>query len=172
MLGPAVLLDNPKYPHNLGQIVRACACYGVSELFWTGDRINLRGNGRKARLPREERLRKYRSVSYGRVEPLDEFHFLGRVPVAVEIRNTFQFLPTFEHPEDALYLFGPEDGSLSKRLISQAHAHIVIPTRFCLNLAASVYTVLYDREFKRLAKGETPLSFELGELAGLGADCL
>jgi tRNA C32,U32 (ribose-2'-O)-methylase TrmJ len=38
---PAVALIDPKYPHNVGAALRACSCWGVGQLWWTGDRVTL-----------------------------------------------------------------------------------------------------------------------------------
>ena len=157
---PAVLVENPKYEHNLGSIVRACACFGISSLYWTGDRIDLASTGRKTRLPREERLAGYRSVTWERIRTSDFDRITqGRIPIAVEARTDFQSLVFFEHPSNPLYLFGPEDGGLSSALYSQAHAHVVIPTRYCVNLAAAVYITLYDAQAKAVLRGVAPLQF-------------
>jgi tRNA(Leu) C34 or U34 (ribose-2'-O)-methylase TrmL len=53
----------------------------------------------------------------------------------------------------ALYVFGPEDGSLGRATLAQCHRFLVIPTRHCVNLSAAVYTVLYDRHAKRVHDG-------------------
>ena len=51
-------------------------------------------------------------------------------------------------------MFGPEDGSLSKGDLAACHRFVRIPTNSCLNLAAAVNVVLYDRLAKRsLAAG-------------------
>jgi tRNA(Leu) C34 or U34 (ribose-2'-O)-methylase TrmL len=63
----------------------------------------------------------------------------------------------FEHPENALYVFGPEDGSLPKTVRLLCHRFVVIPTHHCLNLAAAVNVVLYDRRLKRHLVGVEPL---------------
>ena len=100
------------------------------------------------RLPREERLRDYRDVDIRRVErPLDLLEE-GEVPVAVEVRENSEPLPDFVHPPRAAYIFGPEDGSLPKSALTLCHRFVVIPSRSCLNLAASVNVVLYDRMVK------------------------
>lgn len=153
---PAVLLERPKYNYNLGNTIRALACTGVFELYWTGDRIEF-----ESRLPREERLSGYRDVKWQNIL-LDSFNSIaqGRVPIAVEARDNFQSLVHFQHPPNALYMFGPEDGSLSGRLVSRAHAQVVIPTRFCVSLPAAVYILLYDREVKRIQAGGQPLEFQ------------
>lgn len=154
---PAVALIDPKYPHNVGAALRACSCWGVPQLWWTGCRVTL-DVPRGKRLPREERMKGYRAVQmihddrvFDRFEP-------GRVtPVAVELRPAAESLVSFEHPEDALYVFGPEDGSLPKSVRLLCHRFVVIPTHHCLNLAAAVNVVLYDRRLKRHLAGLEPL---------------
>ena len=67
-------------------------------------------------------------------------------------------LLVFEHPENAIYLFGPEDGSVPKNVRGLCHRRVFIPTRHCTNLGAAIYLLLYDRLVKRYAKGlETAL---------------
>ena len=58
-------------------------------------------------------------------------------------------LPEYTHPDRAIYIFGPEDGSLGKDVLAWCEDVIYIPTSGCMNLAATVNVVLYDR----LAKG-------------------
>jgi tRNA(Leu) C34 or U34 (ribose-2'-O)-methylase TrmL len=67
------------------------------------------------------------------------------IPVAVEFIQTACPLPAFQHPERAFYVFGPEDGSLPKDVLSRCHALVYVPTDVCMNLAATVNVVLYDR---------------------------
>jgi tRNA(Leu) C34 or U34 (ribose-2'-O)-methylase TrmL len=80
----------------------------------------------------------------------------GTVPVAVEVRPGSESLIDFEHPDEALYVFGAEDGSLSRAVLRHCHRFVIIPTRHCTNLAAAVYTVLYDRHAKRVRAGQEP----------------
>lgn len=100
--------------------------------------------------------------------------FADAVPVAVEVRPNSEVLPDFEHPENAVYVFGPEDGTLGSKTLQHCHRFLTIPSHHCLNLAAAVYVVLYDRVAKQrrfeLAQIEEPeLDFELfgvdGELS-------
>ena len=72
----------------------------------------------------------------------------GYTPVAVEYIGEAEPLWSFEHPARALYLFGPEDGSIEHAVLEQCQHVVRIPSRFCLNLAASVNIVLYDRMCK------------------------
>jgi len=42
-----------------------------------------------------------------------------------------------------------EDGSISQVYLQHCHRFIIIPSHHCLNLAAAVYLVLYDRIVKQ-----------------------
>jgi tRNA(Leu) C34 or U34 (ribose-2'-O)-methylase TrmL len=151
---PAVALVDPKFPHNVGAAVRAASCYGVRQVWFSGDRVRLDG-AKRQRLPREERMRGYLEVE---VRQADYFFdaFVDAVPVAVELRRNAESLIEFEHPDRALYVFGPEDGTLDRAALAQCHRFLVIPTRHCTNLSAAVYTVLYDRHAKRVRSGAEP----------------
>lgn len=165
----AVLLIDPKYPHNVGQSVRACAAYGVSNLYFTGERLK-RALKELKRLPREERLRGYRSVNLEHLDrPFDRLPEF--TPVAVEVRQNSEPLPLFEHPENALYVFGPEDGGIGSATLGQCHRFVAIPSSHCLNLSMAVGTVLYDRQAKieptrplNMSDVQTPGYFEVREL--------
>lgn len=151
-----ILLINPKYDHNVGSSVRAAATLGADAVWYTGNRVDFIGSRGKERLPREERLREYSHVEWDRVNALtifDEARARHLTPVAVEITPGAQNLVHFEHPENALYVFGPEDGSLGKAQLMHCHRFVEIPSKGCVNLSAAVYLVLYDRLFKEL-RGE------------------
>jgi tRNA(Leu) C34 or U34 (ribose-2'-O)-methylase TrmL len=151
---PAIMLSNPKFPHNVGAAVRAASCFGVPQVWFTGDRVSMELE-KQERLPREERMKGYKDVKliqYDRV--FDQFKATNYTPVAVELRENAELLPNFIHPENPLYVFGPEDGSISQVHLRLCHRFVVLPTRHCVNLAAAVYMVLYDRLLKRLQNGE------------------
>jgi tRNA(Leu) C34 or U34 (ribose-2'-O)-methylase TrmL len=142
---PSVILHNPKYAHNVGAAVRAASCFGAKSIIFTGDRIlhELRDK-RKYKLPREERMKGYKDVAiYNDDYPFNRFSNV--TPVAVEVRDNSEPLPIFDHPENPVYVFGPEDGSLPQVTLKHCYRFIVIPSKHCLNLAAAVYLVLYDR---------------------------
>lgn len=157
----AVLLINPKTPYNVGAVIRACAIFDVPWLRWTGERVGTAEARRKAgswakgknkpRLPREERLKDYVGVDWREDEgALGQFVSEGLTPVAVEVRDQSEWLPDFVHPEQAVYVFGPEDGSIPKPVLHVCHRFLRIPSqnRTPLNLAAAVNVVLYDRYVK------------------------
>jgi tRNA(Leu) C34 or U34 (ribose-2'-O)-methylase TrmL len=70
-------------------------------------------------------------------------------------------LPYFEHPENALYIFGPEDGSLSAGILSACHRFVQVPMLHCANLASTIYLTLYDRHCKEVLAGRAaPLTLK------------
>lgn len=141
---PSIILCNPKYPHNVGAAVRAASCFGARNILFTGKRVSLKGE-KGYRLPREERMKGYKDVTLLNDEyPFNRFPE-GVVPVAVEVRPNSEPLPLFQHPENAVYVFGPEDGSIPQVYLQHCHRFIVIPSKHCLNLAAAIYLILYDR---------------------------
>jgi tRNA(Leu) C34 or U34 (ribose-2'-O)-methylase TrmL len=154
---PAVALINPKYPRNVAESLRACSCYGAKQLWYTGPRVpealkrmvSKGSSPKKIRLPREERMKGFKEVHLGHVdEKVFDLFPPHTVPVAVEVSVSAQNLFDFEHPRNALYVFGPEDGGLTRVHKQLCHRFVVIPMFHCANLAAAVYTVLYDRMLK------------------------
>ena len=60
-----------------------------------------------------------------------------------------QSLADYKHPERAFYIFGPEDGTLGERVLSWCRDVVYVPMEAgCMNLAAIVNVVLYDRASK------------------------
>jgi tRNA(Leu) C34 or U34 (ribose-2'-O)-methylase TrmL len=158
---PAIMMCDPRDPFNVGAAVRAASCFGVSQVWISGQRC-AQAVWEQNRIPREERMKGFADVDIILEErPLD--YFEGATPVAVELLPGSENLLVFEHPEKAVYLFGPEDGSVPNSIRGLCHRRIFIPTRHCTNLGAAIYLVLYDRLVKRYLSGlET--AFPIGEV--------
>jgi len=153
---PAVALVDPKYGHNVAGALRACSAFGACQLWVSGERAISEWSAR-GRLPREERMK-----AYGEVEVCLSDYFFDAftsevVPVAVEVREQAEPLTMFEHPEQALYVFGPEDGGLHRAALQRCHRFVIIPSDHCLNLAAAVNSVLLHRRMQRQLAGREPL---------------
>ena len=132
-------LIDPKSPSNVGAVMRAAGCYGVDAVRYTGSRYD--------RAVRFHTDTKNVSSSIPLVHVAD---LLDDLPehvrlVCVELVEGATPLPQFQHPDHALYIFGPEDGSLSQALVDRADAVVYITTIGCMNLAATSNVVLYDR---------------------------
>jgi tRNA(Leu) C34 or U34 (ribose-2'-O)-methylase TrmL len=151
---PAIILIDPKYPHNVGAAIRACSCFEVHSLIWTGTRVN---PSKYERLPREERMKGYKRVDFRNDDrPFDVLP--GHcVPVCIEVFDNSEPLTTFDHPENAVYVFGPEDGYVPQVIRRLCHRFVHIPAHFCLNLSASVNVVLAHRLMSRQIAGKQPI---------------
>lgn len=130
----------PKKEANIGGVIRAAGVYGASFVVLQGARY----------------FRSAQDTQHAaRHMPLWEVDSLmGCLPVdctrvAVEIAEGATPLPNFAHPERALYVFGPEDGSIPLAMMEKCKYKVYVPTRDCMNLAATVNVVLYDRMAKQ-----------------------
>ncbi len=133
-------LDNPKAAVNVGSALRAAGCYGAAMVAMTGNR--------SGKTPTDT-MKQYRHRPLLRVENLQDVIPYDCVPVAVDLIDGAIPLPEYEHPERAFYIFGAEDATLGERVISWCRDTIYIPTDGCMNLAATVNVVLYDRLVKQ-----------------------
>jgi tRNA(Leu) C34 or U34 (ribose-2'-O)-methylase TrmL len=152
----SVILMNPKYPHNVGAALRACAAFGTDQLYVTGNRAQWEVTGKGQRLPREERMRVYKD-KVDLIRNDRPFDLVSGVPIAVEVSPTAEPLATFTHPENAVYVFGPEDGSVPKVARQFCHRFVILPSDHCLNLAAAVSCVLMHRRIQRQLLGLEPI---------------
>ncbi|MFT4520192.1 MAG: tRNA(Leu) C34 or U34 (ribose-2'-O)-methylase TrmL [Halioglobus sp.] len=135
-------LTNPKSPVNVGLVMRAAGCFGADSIFYTGERYD-----RAAPFNTD-------TQNAGLNIPLTWVASLpGDVAddtqiVCIELVEGAIPLPAYQHPEKALYIFGPEDGTIHQNVLDQADSVVFIPTIGSLNLAAAVNVMLYDRQAK------------------------
>lgn len=132
-------LINPKSPQNVGMVMRAAGCYDASKVFYTGERFD------RARKFYTDTQDVHEKIPLRWVDDLvssvpEEFKI-----VAVELIEGATPLMHFQHPEKAYYIFGSEDGSVSQDILDRCDHVVYIPTIGCMNLAATVNVVLYDR---------------------------
>lgn len=138
-------LFNPKTPANVGSALRACSAYGASHCYFTGQRFRMDSFI-------TDTAKSYRHVPLINVDDLFDVVPYDCVPVAVELLPEAKSLITYTHPKSAFYIFGQEDGTLDKQITDKCRDIIYIPTNICMNLAATVNVVLYDRLSKQLRK--------------------
>ena len=130
--------------------MRAAGNFNIDAVFYTGERY-----ARAAQLnTNTENL----SRKVGQLIPLSAVaSLIESAPkeakmVCIEFAENATPLPEYQHPQHAFYIFGPEDGTLTQALIDQADDGVYIPTTGCMNLAATVNVVLYDRLSKNSEK--------------------
>ncbi len=136
----AVGLHQPKFAGNIGATMRAASCYGAALVVVSGQRF------------KKEALDTSCAWKHIPVLEVDD-PFDGMpvecVPVAVEILPDAEPLMQFNHPERAFYILGAEDRTLGPEILDRCARKVFVPTRYCMNLGATVNVVLYDRLAKR-----------------------
>lgn len=140
-------LLRPKHATNVGAVLRAAHCYRVSMVAIQGDRTEVRSH--------VDTPKAWQHMPVLRGNDLHALIPFDAVPVAVDLVAGAIELPAFQHPLRAFYVFGPEDGTLGAATLAWCKHRVMVPTRDCMNLAATVNVVLYDRLAKanRMARG-------------------
>ena len=144
----AVGLHRPKTPSNVGSVLRAAHCYGVALVAQTGMRY---------RYASTDTTNATKHLPLLQVEDLFDVVPRDCVPVAIDIVPGAVSLVDYTHPIRAYYLFGPEDGTLGEGILNRCRDRVYVPTAFCMNLAAAVNVVLYDRLAKESRRATSPL---------------
>lgn len=135
-------MENPKKGVNLGTLWRSAHCLGAQFIFTINHRY---------RTEASDTTKAARHIPYFHYETWEDFE--KHIPadcklVGVEIHDRAIQLATFVHPERAVYLLGPEDGSLSEEAVTRCDAIVRFPSTYCLNVAVAGSIVLYDRSTK------------------------
>ena len=139
----AIGLQSPKNMYNIGGVLRAAQCFGASMVAITN---------RKYRKAGTDVIKAYKHIPLLQVNSLKDIIPYGFVPIGIEIIDNAKCITDYKHPINAFYLFGPEDSSLGKETLSYCKDIIKLPSNHCLNLAACVNCVLFDRVTKQLRK--------------------
>ncbi|APG27812.1 23S rRNA methyltransferase [Syntrophotalea acetylenivorans] len=132
-------LSDPKSPSNVGAVMRAAGCFQADAVFYTGERYV-----RAARFNTDTKDVSKKIPLTGVCCLLEGVPKESKI-ICVELVEGAVPLPEYQHPDQAFYIFGPEDGTISQQVIDKADAVVYVPTIGCLNLAATVNVVLYDR---------------------------
>lgn len=133
----AIGLVRPKSPDNIGGVMRAAHCYRASAVVIEGQRAPV--------TDKWDTPKAFKHTPVFRGDDLFALVPYGAVPIGVDLVEDATPLPSFQHPLSAFYIFGPEDGTLGKKHLDRCPLKIMVPTRHCMNLAATVNVVLYDR---------------------------
>jgi len=155
-----IALTNPKSPTNVGAVMRAAGCYQADQVLYTGRRYE------QAAKYNKDTLKTDTKNAQGKIPLLavDDFisikGLLENIPsttkiICVDLVEGATPLPHFIHPQDAVYIFGPEDGTIKQQVIDYADDVVYIPTVGCMNLAASVNVLLYDRLAKSVTEQDS-----------------
>lgn len=139
-------LDNPKNAINVGSALRAAGVYGASMVAASGRRFGASPT---------DTMKHYRHLPLVRPDDLRDVIPFDCVPVAIDLIEGATSLVEYKHPERAFYIFGAEDATLGERTLSWCRDVVYVPTSGCMNLAATVNVVLYDRMQKQTLRNES-----------------
>lgn len=137
----AIGLVQPKTSMNVGAVLRAAYCFGAAFVGVSGHRYS--------KAPTDTPNASLHRPLFHADDILSLCPF-DCEPVAVDLVPGAMPLDQFRHTPRTFYVFGPEDGTLGKSITDRCARTIVIPAHMCLNLAAAVNVVLYDRIAKQL----------------------
>ena len=154
----AIGIEHTKTETNVGTLMRSAFNFGASLVFTVGRRYRRQSSDTVAAFKHIPLLHFADWDEARRGLPMDW------QPVIVELGEGAQSLPTFCHPKRAVYVLGPEDGSVSQIVQARYRTRVVIPSRYCLNVAAAGSIVMYDR----IAKEEVAAGVALAD--GRAAD--
>ena len=126
-------------PMNLGNLIRSAHAFGASFVFLV-DPHHTVSSAPSDTSHAERQLPLYRFDAADRLVLAK-----GCALIGVELLDEAAALPSFRHPLNAAYVFGPERSSLSPAMVARCDHLVRIPTRFCINLAAAGAIVMYDR---------------------------
>mgnify|MGYP001566534201 CR=1 FL=1 len=132
----AVGLINTKTEANVGGALRACYCYDASIVAIQGKRYQRESTDTSSC---------WRKIPLLHTDNLLNMIPFDCIPIAIERTEYAKNLISFTHPERAFYIFGPEDGSIPKEIMTHCKFVLQIPTTISMNLASTVNVVLYDR---------------------------
>ena len=138
-------IERSKTEANVGTLWRSAYSLGASFIFTVGRRYPRQSSDTT------ESWRHIPLLEFASIDDLREHVPYDCQLVGVELTPTAVALETFRHPERAIYLLGPEDGSLSPRAMDACQHMVRFASSFCLNVAAAGTVVMYDRQTKRAA---------------------
>lgn len=126
---------------NVGTLWRSAGLMGASFIFTVGRRFPKQAS---------DTIKAWKHIPLWHFDSLNDLHIPHDCPlIGVEQTEKSKSLPTFVHPERAIYLLGAEDTGLPAKVIDRCRSTVEIPSDRCLNVAVAGSIVLYDRMVKR-----------------------
>jgi len=131
---------HPKASVNIGTLWRSAYIFGASFMFTIGKRYVKQAS---------DTMCSYRHVPLFDYVSYDDFKenipYNARL-VCIENKGATRFLDKLEHPQQSIYLLGPEDSGLPDVILKKnIVVQIKSPKDFCLNVATAGSIVMYDR---------------------------
>ena len=140
----AIGIENGKNGMNVGTLWRGASCFGAAYTFTIGKRFKRQSS---------DVFSAWKHQPHYEFDSLSDFLISRpRDSLLIGVEVDGEPLEDFIHPERAIYLLGPEDGSLSKGIREKCQRIVKIPGNRCLNVSQAGTVVMYDR----IAKARRP----------------
>jgi tRNA G18 (ribose-2'-O)-methylase SpoU len=136
----AVGIHGGKCAQNTGMLWRSAQSLGASFIFTVGCRYLKYDRTDTTKAAMHIPLMHFRDMG-----ELREKMPHGADLIGVELAEDAQPIREFHHPERAVYLLGAEDHGLSREALEACKRVIVLPGRYCLNVAVAGSIVMFDR---------------------------
>jgi tRNA(Leu) C34 or U34 (ribose-2'-O)-methylase TrmL len=136
-------LVDPKSPENVESVMRLAGNFRVDSVYYSGKRYPRAAKLKPCSVDMSRKVSL--NIPLTQVDDLFDDTPDDLKIVCVEFAENAILLPEYQHPKNALYIFGPEDNTISQQVIDSADDVVYIPTVSCMNLSATVSVVLYDR---------------------------
>lgn len=129
---------------NIGTLMRSAFIYGASYIFTIGSPYS------KSKSDTTKSWRHIPLFQYADIEDFWNHIPLDASVIGIEINAELAVpLTSFQHPQKAIYLLGPEGGSLTEDILMKCNDVIFIPHgKYCLNVSVAGSIVMYDRKVK------------------------
>lgn len=127
-------------PMNVGNLLRSAHAFGASFFFTISPEVDVRAmqasdtSGAFGHIP-----------FYNFQKPEDLLLPYQTALVGIEFLEDSIELPSFRHPQRAIYVLGREMGNISDAMLARCDYKIKIPMKFCVNVGVAGALVMYDR---------------------------
>ena len=138
-------VENLSKPHNAGSLYRTAHAFHADFIFAIAPTVEVR------KILKVDTSRAARHVPFYAYETIKDLNKpLNSKIIGVELMSGAEDLPDFIHPDQAVYIMGPEKGSLSPDIVEKCDFLVKIPTKFCVNVGTAGAILLYDRYMKKM----------------------
>ncbi len=125
---------------NIGNLLRSTHAFGGSFFFTIAPAVDVDG------MRMSDTSGAFDHVPYHQYKTVDDLLLPeGCTLVGIELTPDSIELPSFRHPTRAVYVLGPEMGSLSPAMTEKCEFVVKIPMKFCVNVGVAGAIVMYDR---------------------------
>ncbi|MBL4836304.1 MAG: RNA methyltransferase [Kordiimonadaceae bacterium] len=138
-------IDGASKSGNMGNLIRTAHAFGASFAFAVNPKVEVH-SGEFVTKPFTDTSKSHQQIPFYNYATAAEVDVpQGCKLVGIEFTEEAIDLPSFKHPNQAVYVLGGERTSLSEEMQARCSQIIKIPTKFCLNVATAGAIVMYDR---------------------------